>query len=325
MSTTGANEFRARWNPQLRASIESWENDAVLGELYQKLDAHSDETSFLDATAEAIVAQRLLDHGARLSAEVRTPSGRAADFHVQLDGYEFYLHVKRADTQPRPTAKLTISSRLRSLERLARPYMVSIRWNPRLSDEQMQTFVERATAFILQARVGDELVVRDDDQRELGGVLVVAPWSGQHVLLTIGLPGGFVDETQRLRRLLRRAYKQFMPRAMNVILVATSSDHDVNPFETALLGAHIERWDEHPPQGRRIAHGRAEDGFWTQNAYAESSIAAWFRFDPDQPAYRGRMWLRAPDDASMPEVASMARVLHTVDAPLAGGLQLPMT
>ena len=61
---------------------------------------------------------------------------------------------------------------------------------------------------------------------------------------------------------MRKAYRQFMPGATNVILICSSHVEDAEDFATALLGSHIERWDAHPPQGRRVAHGRDADGFW---------------------------------------------------------------
>ena len=62
-----------------------------------------------------------------------------------------------------------MSSRLRYLERIARPYVVKVRFPDNLTDQQMQRFVVSAAEFIRQARVGDELVIRDDDGAELGG------------------------------------------------------------------------------------------------------------------------------------------------------------
>jgi hypothetical protein len=298
-------------HPLLRDAIESWRDDATLAPLYRKLRAHADEPKFLDATAEAMVAHYLRMRGATLSAEVITPAGRAADFIVHRNDLEYCLHVKRADTRAPHTRKLVISSRLRMLERIARPYTVSVRWDPMLRDVQLQQFVENAAEFIQRAHVGDESVIRDAQGRELGGVLVVAPWTGSHVHLTIGLPDGFVDETQRIRRLLRRAHRQFMPKMKNVILIGTSSPADVAAFESALLGAHVERWDTHPPEGRRIAHGRAEDGFWSRNRFADSLIAGWFLFAPEREEFLCRLWIRRADDAGHAVEQMITETLHT--------------
>ncbi|MCA9297119.1 MAG: hypothetical protein KC983_11395 [Phycisphaerales bacterium] len=311
MSASPNGRLMSVLHPILRDAIESWREDAALAPLYRKLHAHEDETKFFDATAEAMVAHHLRTRGATLSVEVITPAGRAAGFIVHRDDLDYCLHVKRADTRAPQTRKLMISSRLRMLERIARPYTVSIRWNPTLRDVQLQEFVEKAAEFIQRAHVGDESVIRDATGGELGGVLIVAPWTGSHVHLTIGLPDGFVDETQRIRRLLRRAHRQFMPKMKNVILIATSSSADVAAFESALLGAHVERWDTHPPEGRRIAHGRAEDGFWSRNRFADSHIAGWFLFAPEREQFLCRLWIRRADDAGQAVEQMITDTLHT--------------
>jgi hypothetical protein len=158
----------------------------------------------------------------------------------------------------------------------------------------MMQFVRKSEQFILHARVGDEAIIRDDEetQTELGGLRVLSPWEGSHVSLAIGLPEGFIDESLRIRRLMQRAQIQFMPRAANVILVCSSHDDDVLDFETALLGTHIERWDRFPPHGRRIAHGRDADGFWYGGKNELSRAAGWFRFSLNDPAWRSRLWMR---------------------------------
>ena len=217
---------------------------------------------------------------------------KACDFEVTARGESFYLHVKRLDTEQPARRRLTISSRLRYLERIKRPYIVKVRWHEGTTDDQMQHLVRSASEFIEQARVGDELVVHDDDGREIGGVLVVAPWEGPDVLLAIGLPTGFIDEAPRIRRLLRRAYRQFMPRATNVILICTSRSEDHEEFENALFGSHIERWDTFPKRGERIAHGRAADGLWNGHRYTESMVAGWFRLHPAAESIRVELWFR---------------------------------
>lgn len=277
----GLARFGGELHPALLAAVERWSDDPALAALRATLDGHHNLKSFLDTLAEAVVARHLAQRGCTLRFEVPTPGGKACDFEVTRGEAKFYLHVKRLDTDVPVRNRLTISSRLRSLERIERPYVVKVRWHEGIRDEETQRLVREATAFILHARVGDELVVRGNDGAEIGGVLVVAPWEGTHVSLAIGLPSGFNDETLRIRRLLRRAHRQFMPRAENVILVCSSHAEDVKDFESALLGSHVERWDAFPPQGRRVAHGRASDGFWSGSRFPESRAAGWFRLAPD--------------------------------------------
>jgi len=278
--------------------IESWKGDPQLGPLHAALHAHRAERTFLHAWDEALVARRLLACECDIRFEVPTPSGKRCDFEVTHGGEQFYLHVKRVNTDRPSKRSLPISSRLRILERIERPYIVNIRWHEHLTDEQMMRFVRQAEQFILRARVGDEHVIRDnaDDEQELGGLRILAPWDGTHVSLAIGLPEGFIDESLRMRRLMQRAQTQFMPRAVNVILLCSSHDDDAQDFETALLGTHIERWDRFPPRGRRIAHGRDADGFWHGGKNELSRFAGWFRFSLSDPQWRSRLWMRDEHD-----------------------------
>lgn len=278
--------------PELVTEIESWADHPQLNKLRAALYAHTDEHTFLNAVAEAMVARYLLNLDCELDFEVPTPSGKQADFQVTRDGERFYLHIKRLDTSQPAQRTLTVSSRLRVLERIKRPYIVSVRWKDNASDEQMQRLVTEAEPFIMQASVGDVFVVRDEETgREIGAVRIVAPWEGPRVTLTIGI-NGFIDDAPRMRRLLQRAYLQFMPRATNVILMCSSNTDDGTDFENALLGTHIERWDAFPPRGQRIAHGRAEDGFWYNRSNDMSHYAGWFQFCPESAEFQPLLWLR---------------------------------
>jgi len=311
----GLEQFGSRLHPALIADIKQWSRDHPLAKLADGLNGHTSLNRFLDTCAEAIVARHVLRRGYQLQMEVPTPSGKACDFAVRADGGDFFLHVKRLDTERPTRRRLTISSRLRYLERIRRPYVVSVRWHEPAADDQMQRLVKEATAFILRARVGDELVVHDDEGREIGGVLIVAPWEGTHVTLVIGLPSGFVDQSQRIRRLLRRAYRQFMPRQANVILICCSHVTEREDFKNALLGSHIERWDAFPPRGRRIAHGRAADGFWHGYRHADSRAVGWCLLEPDRDRLRSRLWLRdgMPIDPALREVICKLLDVRTRD------------
>ncbi|MCA9286258.1 MAG: hypothetical protein KDA22_13620, partial [Phycisphaerales bacterium] len=249
-----------------------------------------------------------------------TPAGRTCDFEINADGDPVYLHVKRLDTDRPAQRQLTVSSHLRYLERIRRPYIVRLRWHDGLDDVTMQRFVTDCARFIQIARVGDEHIVRDDAGREIGGCLIAAPWEGTHVTLAIGLPTGFVDDAPRMHRLLRKAYLQFMPRATNVIMLGTSRDEDVVDFEEALLGTHIERWDRHPPKGRRIAHGRDDDGFWHRRRFAASEAVVWFRSRPQEAVIHPRLWLREDAHLPAPHVALLRRLFGEPETHGAGTL-----
>jgi hypothetical protein len=297
----GLEIFADRLHPDVVADIEHWRDGHPLAPLRERLEAHTNLKSFLDVSAEALVARHLLRRGCAVRSEVPTPKGRTCDFEVSLAGQKFYLNVKRLATQRLGGRRLTISSRLRSLERIRRPYVVSVRWREGASDGLMQRLVRSATDFITHARVGDELVVHDDEGREIGGILILAPWEGEHVTLAIGLPTGFIDETVRVRKLFRRAYQQFMPRATNVILICSSHIADREDVESALLGSHVERWDAFPPRGQRIAHGRADDGFWSEQRHAQSRAAGWFLLEPKRRELEVSLWFREEPELRVEE------------------------
>jgi len=286
-----AARLRARLHPEVIAAIEDWTGAHPLAPLRARLLSHADPKVLLDAVAEAVVAHALERSGCELGFEVPTPGGRTCDFEARRDGARVFLHVKRFDPD-RPPRALSVSPRLRYLERIERPFVVRVRWRPRIDDREMQRLVVEAERFLRTAHVGDELVVRDDDGHELGGVLVAAPWAGPRVSLAIGLPGGFIDESARLRRLLRRAAGQFMPRAENVVLVGTTREEDHEDLRTAVYGSPEERWDAFPRRGERIAFGRADDGFWSGGRHPESRAVGWFGADAARPLPRVRMLVR---------------------------------
>jgi hypothetical protein len=288
----GLTLFADQLHPQALRDVLAWENDAELTGLLAKLRSHTERKPFFDAWAEAMTARHLRVRGCALRFEVPTPHQRQADFEVSRDGLRFYLHVKRIDSDRPSRRHLVISSRLRVLERIPQPYIVQVRWNEGLNDDQMQMLVAQAEEFIRQARVGDEMRARDHDGGTLGGVRVIAPHEGRHVSVTIGLPTGFIDLSPRMRKLLNRAHEQFMPGEVNVIMICSSHGDDALDFEAALLGSHVERWDQFPPRGRRIAHGRALNGFWSGRRFADSSFAAWACFAPRDEHMRSRLYVR---------------------------------
>lgn len=303
---SGLKHFEGQLNPRVVEQIETWADSSDLQQLHASLLAHTKSKTFFDAYAEAMVARHLMARGCDLSFEAETPTGKHCDFQVARDGLTFYLHVKRLDTSRPVHRSLVISSRLRVLERIDRPYMVGVRWRENLTDEEMQQFVTKAAKFIRQARVGEEFSACDEDNVELGGVRIVAPWESTHVSLVIGLPSGFIDESHRMMKLLKKAYEQFMPKALNVILICSNHLEDRDDFGSALLGEHVERWDIFPPRGRRIAYGRAADGLWEGTRRQDSIAAGWFHFDPTSDDMHTKLWLR-PDvetEAGMTELLS---------------------
>lgn len=270
--------------------VRSWFDDDELMPLAARVFGATGREGRDAALTEAILARHLRERGCRLRFEVPTPNGRSCDFEVTLGRLVFALHVKRLRGSD-PARRLTLPRRLRGLESIARPFVVALRWQQDLGDEGMRRLVDEAGAFIQDAQLGDELVVRADGGGELGRCRILARSEGRRVSLVLGLPTGFGEEVPRVQKLLRKAYQQFMPRMINVILVGARAD-DEREIETALLGTPAERWDILPPRGETVAHGRADDGFWSGRQFDESRLAGWFTANSAARISRSRIWCR---------------------------------
>ncbi len=81
-------------------------------------------------------------------------------------------------------------------------------------------------------------------------------------------------DAARLRRLLDRAFVQFMPRMTNLIVLCGPHDRSL-ALDFALLGRPMERWDRFPRRGERVAVGRSDDGFWADGSRPESRTVLW--------------------------------------------------
>jgi hypothetical protein len=309
-SEFGLDKFANSLNPAVVGMIRSWQGDPELDVLYHRLQTRKNARGFLDSFAEALVALQARRNGCSIQVEVPTPSGKTCDLLIEREGVKLFVHVKRLGGSRSKHKRLKISSRLRILERIQKPWIVKIRWLEDLDDEKMQFFVTQSAAFIETARLGDEHVVRGNEGEELGGVKIMAPNEENRVSLVIGLPSGFVDESPRISRLFQRAQKQFMPKQTNLILICTSQIEGVDDVETALLGSFVERWDEHPAKGMRVAHGRSSDGFWESNQMIDSQLAGWFWLAPMYDEYQGKFWVR--DKCDFPkEVVELAAEIFT--------------
>lgn len=308
---------------RLREEILSWmtppsadRGGRVAGRQIRRLVEALDEPSgredrFLSTVAEAVLARRLLEAGCTIDIERPTAGGRHADFHVRAGSVECWVHVKRVGAPHAIESSEPLPAILSALSTIKRPVAVAVRWSPTAIDSQLLTLCTALESFIREASVGDELVVRADDGAWLGAARIVAPTADGSVTIRTGIDAGWEAAIPRVQRLLRKAYSQFMPGAVNVICIASDTSAAFDAVETALLGTIIERWDRFPPRGHRVAHGRAEDGFWARGQYEMSSLVAWFPVDGSGPA---RIWERPPHGTPHIRdgaVASlMARVLN---------------
>ena len=310
---------------RLREEILSWmtppsadRGGRVAGRQIRRLVEALDEPSgredrFLSTVAEAVLARRLLEAGCAIDIERLTAGGRHADFYVRAsNSVECWVHVKRVGAPHAMEPSTPLPAVLSQLSATKRPVSIAVRWSPTAGDAQLLTLRNALEPFVREASVGDEVVVRAEDGAWLGAARIVAPTAEGTVTVRTGIDAGWEAAIPRVQRLLRKAYSQFMPGAVNVICIASDSPAAYDAVETALLGTIIERWDRFPPRGHRVAHGRAEDGFWARGQYEMSSLVAWFPVDGSAPAH---IWERAPHGT--PHVrdgavaALMSRVLNT--------------
>lgn len=246
------------------------------------------EDLHLSALAEAQFARKMLHAGCTLEFETATPSGRHADFKVELGETRFYVHIKRLWVSDAGEME-EIPAVLRRLEEVAHPVTVNVSWDASAPAPELTRMAVEAREFALQASVGDEMVVRDRDGSWVGRLRVAAPHTGSHVVVMADDAGASEAAISRAQRLLRRAFGQFMPGAPNVVCVVGDGPASAAALETALLGTVVERWDRFPPKGHRVAHGRAPDGFWTAGQYEGCDVVVWL---PISDAQVARIWRR---------------------------------
>lgn len=233
-----------------------------------------------DALLAEFAVERLLDrHHCAYEREVQLPNGHTADFHVERDRASLHLHVKwlsAAEQEPRlgPIPRV-----LRELEQLERPIEVALRWRPGAGCSAFRRMVREVMPFLRAARISDERIVRDANDRAIGAVRVIgpAPRGAGVRLVDARIFDQQTRQAVRVARLLRKATVQFMPRSTNVILIVSADPLDVGAVESALLGSIVERWDLFPARGDRTAVGRADDGFWSLGRSSASRVVAWLR------------------------------------------------
>ena len=282
----------ADWLRMIEQSTEASIPRRQASEMLQRLEAPSRDTRYMSTLGEVELARVLVDSGCTLELEVTTPSGRTCDFKVMREDRECYLHVKNFVTKTPGSGQLLISNRLRYLEQIRQPYVVAIDWDPSLQDRQMQEYVSLCSEFIQHASVGDEFIARDREGHELGSCRIMAKWDGNCITLAIGVSRAFEGQVQRVQSLLKKAYAQFMPSSDNIIVICSAGQGDNMIIDNALLGSHVERWDRIPPRGSRVAHGRSDDGFWSESRYSQSAMVAWVNIDPEAGPTRRRLWIR---------------------------------
>ena len=245
--------------------------------------------------AEARVARRLLRTGCDIAHELPTPNGRTCDFAVQMNDQQFFLHVKCPQILHVPHPPLP--SFLRVIEQVPRPYLVEVGWREDLDEQQLTDLAMAICGFCAEATIGEEYLHRDRGGRVAGTARMIATVDGDKAVVSV--LSYRTKAIERVGRVLERAYDQFMPGGENVILVLTEDSMHDRLVDFALLGTHVERWDKIPRGNRTVAHGRADDGFWSGQRYERSRVVSWMQLETEAPATR--LWYRARQSPT-PEV-----------------------
>lgn len=225
---------------------------------------------------EVLLAKRLAAAGFTVGSEIRTPAGRSCDLVAVRGSLVLHLHVKCMDadddlTQPRSPR---IPAALRALENVDRRLLIEVEWRAGLRSNVLRATADSMRDFLIRAAVGDECVVRSRRGTIHGRCRVRSPRETGGVTLTSGITDDHRLAVARVLRLLRRARDQFLPGGENIIVVFGPKSAKWI-FSQALLGTPVERWDEYPRRGERVALGYADDGFWGSGGGNLSRIAAW--------------------------------------------------
>lgn len=304
---------RTRASLESHRADESVANRSTVRRLLRALEASEGESAAsVDESVrqrlevrfvEATFAARSLERGCEVEREVPGPEGRTCDFLLRRDGVELAVHVKRleaiGEVPPPPLAAWE-----RAIEQMPRGVVASVRRPARVPEAVGRWLSREIRSFLEHAHVGEERLFRDEHDRTVAQVRVVGPSESGRVRIVPASATDLEARVLRFRRLLRRAYRQFLPGVENLILFGSAraaADAEARiALVDALFGTPMERWDRFPPRGDRVAHGRGSDGFWEATRHPESRLAGWFAAQADDAAAPGRWWARRDDGPAGP-------------------------
>jgi hypothetical protein len=262
-----------RLNPRVVEEIKSWSNHPELSKILRNLQAAQGQ-HFFDFYAEAVVARHLLQKGCELAVELPTPSGRTADLQVSMGGSRFYAHIKRLNADKESHKDIILLNRLQPLRSIRRPIILSGLFWRIPTDAEMREVYRQLKPFAERAEVGESIALNDGSGNDIAEFHIGGANGGTTLQFVINFGVTVLDENKRLYKKLSEAYKQFMPGALNVILVTSSFADDIKDFESALLGDTYEDYTVTP-----YKKARTNNGFWSADKHPESNIAGWFNFD----------------------------------------------
>jgi len=229
---------------------------------------------------EVLLAKKLTEVGFDVGSEVPTPAGKSCDLVATRGSLVLHLHVKcmkTDDAPPRPRSA-RIPAALRALENIDRRLLIEVEWQSGLSAAALRMTADAMRSFLVRAAIGDECVVRSRRGTLRGRCRIRSSRDAGGVTLTSGIDDDHPLAVTRVLRLLRKARGQFLSGGENIIVIFGPRIAKWT-FTHALLGTPIERWDEYPRRGERVALGHADDGFWRHCGDDLSRIVAWQSLD----------------------------------------------
>lgn len=257
---SGLESFGKHLNPTIISQIKSWSQDPELSKLLKTLRSANNQQSFLDYYAEAVVARHFISLGCKLEVEVPTPCGRSVDLRVTKDNHSFNVHIKRLNLEERIQKELDVITRFRHLSKIPGSFNVEVNLSERLTDKEAQKVCKKVKDFIKIPGVGNKRNIKNSDGKTLAECKKIFPKSkgkgknvGVYVLPKLWAP----RDRKGLYKKLSEAYKQFMPKSLNVILVTSRLEAAFDDFEKSLLDS---------------------SGFWSNEKHPDSYMAGWFKF-----------------------------------------------
>jgi len=278
--------------PVLQQEFTAWASDPELSKLLGKLKSQKG-AKWQDHYAEAIIARFLLREGCKLQVEVPTPNGKSVDFKVSKSDEVFFTHIKRITVNDVTHAYniwcYSQFEQLKELEKIPLQIAVRVGLKAGLTNIQATEFVHSAKVLIEHATEnGQQFKVRDRSGNELGECEVYFPVDSDHVVLCPDSPHEPVPrDSDRFLSRLQKAYKQFMPGAINVILFS-GEGVSRGEFEAALYGCITMVPDKVTNQFVKTKN--RQNGFWSGKNNSKSNLAVWFEVHDDEIDFK--LWVR---------------------------------
>lgn len=260
-SGVGLDIFKSNLHPEVVFEIREWSKHPELSKLLKRLESIGDWEQFLDCYAEAMIARHLISKECEIKVEVPTRNGKSADFKVSKGSNTFFVHVKRLNFDQETQHDLNVSTRLENLKKKGIGFLL----DKSLTDDEMQQFSKEANRFSKELNDGESKDITSKNSKSLGECFKMQ--HGQSMTVYSVKDGG--DDGRYLKK-LERAYEQFMPNSINIILVTSAwrDDSSIEDFQDDM------------------------EDFWSNGKHSDSNIIGWFLFHPREKSIDFELFFR---------------------------------